>query len=332
MTDKDERLKKRRKKKIFNVLYLFLIVCFIVVFSWTGYAASYVYPLLLGGLEGNTTVDPVKEEVWDEGQFTILLMGSDRREGQTNSRSDTLMIAFADTNTKTVRLLSIPRDTYVTIPTSGERTKVNHAYAYGGVDLSKATLESNFGITVDYYVDIDFQGFADVIDAIGGVTIDVPKKMYYPAEGIDLEAGLQKLDGTQSLEFVRFRSDALGDLGRIERQQDFMKALQEQMMQMGNVLKIPDLSQAIMDNVVTDLTGTQIIKLLATFKDGVTLETYQVPGEAHYQDGISYFFASETEGPAFFEALTSYQAPATDDDEDTATTEDTTTTEETEAE
>ncbi len=332
MTDKDERLKKRRKKKIFNVLYLFLIVCFIVVFSWTGYAASYVYPLLLGGLEGNTTVDPVKEEAWNEGQFTILLMGSDRREGQTNSRSDTLMIAFADTNTKTVRLLSIPRDTYVTIPTSGERTKVNHAYAYGGVDLSKATLESNFGITVDYYVDIDFQGFADVIDAIGGVTIDVPKKMYYPAEGIDLEAGLQKLDGTQSLEFVRFRSDALGDLGRIERQQDFMKALQEQMMQMGNVLKIPDLSQAIMDNVVTDLTGTQIIKLLATFKDGVTLETYQVPGEAHYQDGISYFFASETEGPAFFEALTSYQAPATDDDEDTATTEDTTTTEETEAE
>ncbi len=309
MTDKDTRLKKRKKRKIFNFLYMLLVVCFIVVFSWTGYAASYVYPLLWGGLEGNTTPDPVKEEVWNEGQFTILLMGSDRREGQTNSRSDTLMVAFADTNTKTVRLVSIPRDTYVTIPTSGERTKVNHAYAYGGVDLTKQTLASNFGIEVDYYMDIDFQGFIDVIDALGGVTIDVPKRMYYPAEGIDLEPGLQKLDGSESLQFVRFRKDAMGDLGRIERQQDFMVAMEDQLMQMGNVLKIPNLSQAIMDNVVTDLTGAQIIKLLATFKDGITLETYQPPGEAHYQDGISYFFVSSSSGQAFFDALTAYQAP-----------------------
>lgn len=310
MSDKDVRLKNRRKRKIQNILYVLMIFGFIIVFSWVGYAASYVYPLILGDLSGGASPNPMQNQSWDEGKITVLLLGSDRREGQDQSRSDTMMVLFMDTNTKTVRLVSIPRDAYVTIPSKGEKTKINHAYAFGGVDLSKATLKKNFGIDVDYYVDIDFNGFSQVIDALGGVTIDVPQKMYNADENIDLDPGLQKLDGNGALQFVRFREVTLGDLGRIERQQVFMKALKEQVMQAGNVLRIPDVAQAVTTNVHTDLTGGQVLKLINTFKSDINLETYQVPGDAHYEDGISYFFVSETKGPAFFQALAAYEAPS----------------------
>ncbi len=309
-----ENSKKKRKKagarQKKRLLFGLFALVFALILAWAGYAASYLYPLFWGGLSGNESADPAMKEIWETGQFTILLIGSDRREGESNSRSDTMMVAYVDLNTKTVRLLSIPRDTLVSIPETAEETKVNHAYAYGGVGLSIQTLAENFDIAVDYYVDIDFQGFSEVIDAIGGVTFEVPKRMYYPAEGIDLNAGLQTLNGDESLQFVRYRSDALGDLGRIERQQDFMEALLEQMMQVNNVLKIPTLSRAILENVSTDLTGAEIVELLSTLDEGTTMETYMPPGTAEYLDGISYYLIDETEAETFFATINQFQSPS----------------------
>lgn len=297
--------KRRRRLRQLGIAVFVLV--FMAAFSWAGYAASYLYPLFWGGLAAQGTAAGGSG---GDGKYTLLILGSDRRAGEGAGRSDTMMAVYVDTENKTVRLVSIPRDTLVEIPGTEEKTKINHAYAYGGVDLALETLRRNFGIAADYYIDIDFDGFAGVIDTIGGVDFNVPERMYYPAEGIDLNAGRQLLNGDESLQFVRYRSDAQGDLGRIERQQAFMKALFAQMLQMGNVFKIPALARTIDANVATNLSGAEITGLLADFNDDVTLETYLPPGTAEYIDGVSYYCIDETDGAAFFTALNQYAFPA----------------------
>ncbi|MEG0873762.1 MAG: LCP family protein [Clostridiales bacterium] len=304
--------KKKKQPKFFSTVFIVLLVCFAVVFSWTGYVASYVYPLIWGDLGNEKTAVVTDEQKvsFEKGQFTVLMMGCDARPGETASRSDTLMVAFVDLNEKRVRLVSIPRDTYVEIPTSGEHTKINHAYAFGGIDLTKKTLKENFDINIDYTAEVDFQGFRDVIDALGGVTIDVPMRMDYAAEGIDLQPGLQTLDGDQSLQFCRFRGDGQGDIGRVARQQEFITTLKDQLLSMGTMLKIPDLCSAIKNNVVTNLTGTQLLQILMSISDGFDLITVEPPGEGRYQDGVSYYFLYENQSEEFFNAVNNYQPTA----------------------
>lgn len=306
--------KKKRKNKFTTVVFTIVLLCLMFLFGWIGYVSAYLYPLLVGNHDEQTPSAPITEEqkaAFASGKLAILMMGSDRREGDLQSRSDTLMVAFVDLDQKTIRLLSIPRDTYVTIPTSGEETKINHAYAYGGVNLTKQTLEANFGITCDYFMDVDFQGFIDVIDALGGITVDVPYDMYYPDEGIDLAAGVQQLDGNKALQFCRFRSDGQGDLGRIDRQQAFLVALKEKMFTAGTLLKIPDLSSSVMDNMQTDFTGTQILQILLQLKNGVDFQTYQPDNIPEYKDDISYVFMTE-KGQVLIDALVNFEAVPAD--------------------
>lgn len=299
---------KKKKNKFTTAVFIIVLVCLMFLFGWIGYVGAYLYPLLTGGNDADETKAPITEEqkaAFASGQITVLMMGSDRREGDKVSRSDTLMVAFVDLDQKQIRLLSMPRDTYVTIPTTGEQTKLNHAYAYGGVDLVKQTLESNFGIKCDYYLDVDFQGFIDVIDALGGITVDVPRDMYYPDEGIDLTAGVQELDGNKALQFCRFRSDGQGDLGRIDRQQAFLVALKEKMFSAGTLLKIPDICSAVMENMETDFTGTQILQILLQFKNGVDFQTYQPDNIPEYKDDISYVFLTD-KGQSLIDALVTF--------------------------
>lgn len=304
---KKKKKKKKKKSKFRMVVYIIVLVCFAVLFGWLGYVGAYFYPMFIGNTEDDQAA-PIKEqqqEAFESGQLTVLLMGSDRREGDETSRSDTLMVAFVDLYEKEIRLLSMPRDTYVTIPGTGEQTKLNHAYAYGGVELTKQTLLENFGIDCEYYMDVDFQGFIDIVDTLGGVTVNVPKDMYYPAEGIDLEAGIQKLDGDKALQFCRFRSDPKGDLGRIERQQAFLVALKESMFSAGTFLKIPELCTAVMENVKTDFSGTQILQIALAFKDGVDFQTYQPDNIPEYVEEVSYVFITDN-GQALIDALVAF--------------------------
>lgn len=305
---KKGKKKKNKKNKFTTVVFIIVLVCLMFLFGWIGYVGAYIYPLLIGGADDEEISEPITEEqkaAFASGQMTVLMMGSDRREGDTQSRSDTLMVAFVDLDQKQIRLLSMPRDTYVTIPTTGERTKINHSYAYGGVDLVKETLESNFGIKCDYYMDVDFQGFIDVIDALGGITLDVPRDMYYPDEGIDLTAGVQDLDGDKALQFCRFRSDGQGDLGRIDRQQAFLVAMKEKLFNAGTLLKIPDICSAVINNMQTDFSGTQMLQILLQFKDGVDFQTYQPENIPEYIDDISYVLITD-KGQQLMDALITF--------------------------
>lgn len=311
---KGKKKKSKKKSKFATAIFIIVLICTMFLFGWIGYVGAYLYPLLTGSSEEDEVKAPITEEqkaAFASGKITVLMMGSDRREGEEQSRSDTLMVAFVDLDQKQIRLLSMPRDTYVTIPTTGEQTKINHSYAYGGVDLVKQTLESNFGIKCDYYMDVDFQGFIDVIDALGGITLDVPRDMYYPDEGIDLTAGVQDLDGSKALQFCRFRSDGQGDLGRIDRQQAFLVAMKEKMFSAGTLLKIPDICSAVMENMQTDFTGTQILQILLQLKNGVDFQTYQPDNIPEYKDDISYVFMTD-KGQKLIDALITFGEIPTD--------------------
>ncbi len=166
-----------------------------------------------------------------------LLVGSDSRAGLTDEeaanlstgagdfgqRTDTIMIAHFPLFGK-ARLVSIPRDSYVSIPGHGQ-DKINAAYSFGGAPLLAQTVEQNTGIRIDHYMEIGFGGFASIVDAMGGIEMCPAEAIQDPLAGLDIQAGCQKFDGATGLGYVRTRATAMGDLDRVARQREFMGAM-----------------------------------------------------------------------------------------------------------
>lgn len=225
-------------------------------------------------------------------KVNILVMGVDERSEDVG-RSDTLFVVTVDTTTKQVALLSIPRDTRVKIPGYGW-DKINHAYAAGGYKLSQRAVEDLLGIPMDYYAIINFAAFNKIVDAVGGVTINVEKRMYYedPYDNlvIDIKPGEQQLDGQTAIKYVRYR-DEEGDIGRIERQQKFVKAMLNEVTSPFILPRIPSIIREVTAAVQTDLTTAEILNLAKILNDAakVGLKTETVPGKPAYISEISYW-------------------------------------------
>lgn len=247
--------------------------------------------------------DILLADVDHDGMQITLVVGCDKRPDDIG-RTDTIILAFVDTETGEAKVLSIPRDTYVTIP-GGGKTKINHAYAFGGITLTKATIESAFGIKVDNYVEMDFNGFIELVDALGGVDIDVPERMYNSLENINLQAGPQRLNGAKALQFVRFREPIQADIGRIQRQQQFLSALMDEVATPSVILKIPKLVEVGLKNVETDLSAKEIMALanLVLKTDLSALELITLPGEGKYINRVSYWVMEEKETEALVRYL-----------------------------
>lgn len=206
---------------------------------------------------------------WEGKQrVNILLLGVDSRGVKSKEipRSDSNMVVSIDPSTKKAHLFSILRDTYVNIPGHG-KDRFNAAVAIGGPNLAMKTASDLLGLQVQYYVYTDFQGFIKVVDAVGGVEIDVEKNMKYiskadgPEYSIDLKKGLQRLNGHQALQYVRFRHDALSDYARTERQRKFLTALANELQTTSSVLKLPRIIRDIDPYIDTNLTVNDMIKL-----------------------------------------------------------------------
>ena len=230
-----------------------------------------------------------------ENFFNTLIVGTDLNGYHT----DSIMIASFDVKNHKVNVLSVPRDTIVNVKRTNK--KLNAAYSVtgepGNVDKLYEELESIVGFQPDKYVIVSTQGFVDMIDAIGGVEVDVQRDMKYtdPTQDlyIDIKKGLQTLNGYDSMCFMRFRYGyAEGDVGRVRAQQQFVKALMDKMIRPETLTKLPELCDLVMKNVKTDMTvgnlvwlGTEALKMnLET-----DLHTYILPGEGQYYKGISYF-------------------------------------------
>ena len=226
---------------------------------------------------------------------TVLIMGVDERIDDVG-RSDTMMIATLDPKTDRAALLSIPRDTRVKIKNRGY-DKINAAFAYGGEKLAENTVESFLGIDIDHYVIVNTNAFVRLIDAIGGIDINVSKRMYYedPWDDngglvIDLYPGEQHMDGATAVTYVRYRDDE-GDIGRVKRQQEFIAACVDKITSPSIITKIPAIIREVMDAVQTDLSFRQILELAGAMKDAQKngLDMEMVPGRPLYIDGVSYW-------------------------------------------
>lgn len=228
------------------------------------------------------------------GKKNIVVLGCDSRpEDNDTGRSDTLFVVMLDPKTKESAFLSIPRDTRVKIKGHGW-DKINHAFAYGGETLTRDTVQNFLGLHIDNYVVVDFKGFQGLVDAIGGVDIDVEKRMYYYDDWdgfkVDLYPGQQHMDGKTAIQYVRYR-DEEGDIGRITRQQKFLKAVYDKILSPAIITKLPGLIKSISTMLNTDLSVSELVdlaKAMKSMKDG-GVHMAMVPGTPKYIDGISYW-------------------------------------------
>ncbi|HWP95241.1 MAG TPA: LCP family protein [Syntrophomonadaceae bacterium] len=229
-----------------------------------------------------------KEFLIEGTRTNILLLGVDARPGQTHSRSDTMILVSLDPQLKKIAVISIPRDSRISI--NGNMDKINAANAYGGPELATKLVGELLSTKVDYYVEMDFSGFKNIIDTLGGVEINVPQRMYKPSEDIDLKPGQQRLDGRGSLAFVRFREYMYGDIQRTQQQQVFIKALAKEVLQPKTITRLPQLVDQVRQSVSTNLSAGDMLKLVAwasAFQsDGIVSQT--LPGkfyDVYAQDG-----------------------------------------------
>ena len=255
---------------------IFLIIAVIAAFLW-----------------GDVSLDKITDMSFLSGKKNIVVMGCDIRKDDVG-RSDTLFVVMLDKSNKNAALLSVPRDTRVKVKGHGW-DKINSAFAYGGHKLTQETVQEFLGIKLHNYVVVDFQGFKDLVDVIGGVDIDVEKRMYYydPYANfeIDLRPGKQHMDGKTAMQYVRYR-DEEGDIGRIRRQQKFIMALYQQIASKNIIAKMPGVSKQIMSMVKTDLSLKEMVELGKVMRDMLEkdgLKMAMVPGDPKYIDGISYW-------------------------------------------
>jgi len=230
-------------------------------------------------------------------RFTVLLVGVDRRPGdKTLSNTDTLLVASVNTANGKISLLSIPRDTQVTVQGHG-KVKINAAARVGqGIKTTTALIEGLTGQSIDGYVITNFNGFKSIIDTLGGITVDVEKNMYYvtgdSSDGvINLTKGPQRLDGAQALQYSRFRQDVLADISRTARQQAVLKAIGKEFLQVKTVPKLPWVVPQIAKSVETNLSIAQLWSmtnfLLRNQDPEISSQT--LPGNFLMENDISYW-------------------------------------------
>jgi LCP family protein required for cell wall assembly len=226
-----------------------------------------------------------------ERPINILVLGTDvthdlltRRSTTEVGRADTIVLIHYDPLSSKVSLLSIPRDSYVEIPGYPPQ-KINAAYVWGRVELTKRVVEDLTGVKIDKYIIINTRGIVKLVDLLGGIPVTIDKDMYYIDRAgklyINLKAGKRRLSGVDAEGYLRFRQDALADLGRISRQQKFLKALAGALASPPAFLKAPFIIEVVLNNMKTDLSLREFILLgnTARLLELKEIVTETVPGE-----------------------------------------------------
>ncbi|MDA1585562.1 LCP family protein [Bacillus cereus group sp. TH230-1LC] len=291
----NSRIKKKRRRKFFY----FLI--FLFLFGSVGLYILNSYSSLMGMYSGFTREksDLRTEDVEiTKEPFTLLIMGIEdyATDGQ-NGRTDSLMFATVNPKTQKISLMSIPRDSRVPIVGKNKEDKINAAHAYGGEEMAIKTVEGFLKVPVDHYLKIDFQGFKGIVDAVGGVTVDVPFDFWERSDvdyykKIEFKQGQQELNGEEALAYVRMRKqDPNGDYGRAARQRQLLAAVVQKLNSTSTVFKIKDLTAVVGKYIKTDIPisdGLALYKKLSGF-DPSTIQTLKLEGEDKKIGGIYYF-------------------------------------------
>lgn len=243
------------------------------------------------------------KEVKGDQPINVLVLGVDigvAGSEDSPKRSDTMMVVHYDPKTSQTAVISIPRDTRVKI--KGSYEKINAANAFGGPELAISTVEDLIGISINYYVEINYEAFRKLVDAVGGIDIVVPYNMDYDDNAQDLHIHFKKgqnvhLNGTKAEQFVRWRKNndgsgyIDGDLGRVKTQQDFVVKLVDKIKSPAIIPKIPSIIKILYDNIDTNMD----LKAIANLSKDIpkikvdSIQKFTLPGESKTIDGLSYF-------------------------------------------
>jgi polyisoprenyl-teichoic acid--peptidoglycan teichoic acid transferase len=272
-----QKKKKNRKKWVYWIVAPLILILLVgggyatYLYNKAEHAVNQSYkPLDRTSTKRTTAVNPEIDNI------TVLFAGLDESEarGTPALRTDAIMLATFNQKQKSVKLLSIPRDTYVYIPSKGREDKINHAYGKGGITSTMETIEELLDIPVDYYVKMNFEAFIDVVEALDGIDVNVPYEFYEKDSrdkhnAIHLKEGFQTLNGEQALAFARTRK-LDSDIERGKRQQEIIKAVLTKASSAKSVTKYGDVIEAVGENMETDLS----FKDMKSFIDYVTAGTY----------------------------------------------------------
>lgn len=263
--------------------------------------------------EGDAVVDNDMEEEKTEkikpknkDEILFLLLGVDTYDvaKASRDRTDTMILTSFNFKTGDINMMSIPRDTKV--PIKDKLDQINHAHSKGGIDLTMETVRDFLNVDVEHFVKVDYRAVEQIVDAIGGVEIDVPRRMKYDdtTKGmefhVDLQPGLQTLDGDKSIQFLRWRKNNDGtqypdaDVGRVRSQQMFMKELVKQTLKPKNIFKVDKLAKTYFDYVDTNIPLDTVVKAAwaARKVDTENMVTMTLPGEG---DGRKYYIYNREE-------------------------------------
>lgn len=263
--------------KIIKSIIVFLL--FVIVF-----AAGFI---LLGFLKGEKIENPLEDISGPKDEFLFLLAGVDSTGEETGTRTDTLMLIKADSNNNTVDMISIPRDSYVSI--NGKMDKINAAHSYGGIDLTMTVVRDFLGINLDKYMVISFEAVIEGIDALGGMDVEVSQDV---AAAMGISPGSHTMSGDEVLKYVRFRKGYQNaDLGRINTQQDFLKQFIKEATKPTNLPKLPKVYAAMKPYIKTNMNIKDLSSLAMKFKfvDSSNLNSVRLEGEGFNMGGISYY-------------------------------------------
>ncbi|WP_087973575.1 LCP family protein [Oceanobacillus rekensis] len=293
-------IRKKRRIRRKRLFLLIIILMFIGLLGFGGYTAVQTM------MAASKSYDDLGREKSDlraeavsisDDPVSILLMGvEDYSTNGDNGRTDTLMVATFSPNDERLKLLSIPRDTMVEIAGKGTQDKITHAHAFGGKEMTIETVENLLDIPIDYYATVNFNAFKNVIDILGGITVDVPFDFQQnsddpKAEKLQFYEGEMKLNGRYALAYARMRyEDPRGDIGRNERQQEVIQAMINKALSVGTVTKIDDLAQEVGNNVETNMKVSEGLSFFNQYKDFSTSKIDKLSLETYPEriNGVSY--------------------------------------------
>lgn len=303
---------RQNKKKGSSKFRLFLKVTMLLTLSLVICATAYgVYLTKQAEHAANSAYEVIEDRKLPEQRevkvepaqdnVSILILGVDdsekRGQGADNSRSDALLLATLNNKTKSVKLVSIPRDSYVYIPYIGYNDKINHAHARGGTLASIETVEELFDIPIDYYLRVNFNAFIDIVDALGGIEADVPyamnEKDEFDRNTVKLQPGLQTLDGREALALARTRKQD-NDIERGKRQQEIIQAIASKASSFTSISKYDDILAAVGNNMKTDMTFTEMKSFFSYLTNGMPrIDTLTLEGYDDMSTGVYYYKLDE---------------------------------------
>ncbi|MFS0783705.1 LCP family protein [Bacillus sp. 1P06AnD] len=292
-----KRKKSRKKLAIF-----ILTPVLVLLFALTGYVATLYHKAEQVADKSYEPLDGTDKSIADISNnvdnMSILFIGvddSDSRDYQDVTRSDALLLATFNKKQKSVKLLSIPRDSYVYVPDKGDYTKINHAYALGGAQGSIETVEKLLDIPIDYYIRMNFYGLIDIVDSLGGIEVKVPYEMFEKdstdkSRAIHLKKGLQTVNGEEALAFSRTRKQD-NDMERGKRQQQVIEAIVKKAASAQALTKYTDIMESVGKNMKTNLTFSQMKSLVAfaVKNQGLQIDNLQLKGTDSKINGLYYY-------------------------------------------